>query len=92
VSPPPLTVEQIAELIRGQEPWLDKRGLAQHFACSVSSVENALAEGMPHARIFGRPKFRVSAVEPWLEAHGHLERRANGGATVLAPTKRAGGA
>jgi hypothetical protein len=24
--------------------------------------------------IFGRVKFRVSEVEPWLEAHGHLVR------------------
>ena len=56
------------------EPWLDKRQLAEHFACSVRSIENALAEGVPHARIFGRPKFRPSQVEPWLEAHGFLVR------------------
>ena len=56
------------------EPWLDKRGLASYLACSVRSVETALAEGMPHARIFGRPKFKPSEVEPWLEAHGYLVR------------------
>jgi hypothetical protein len=55
------------------EPWLDKRGLANHLACSIRSIENALAEGMPHATIFGRIKFHVSDVEPWLEEHGHLE-------------------
>ena len=71
----PLTAEQVdqladqlAELLRGSEPWLDKRGLADHLACSVRSIETALAEGMPHAVIFGRPKFQVSEVEPWLEA------------------------
>jgi hypothetical protein len=52
------------------EPWLDKRGLAAHLCCSIRSVETALAEGLPHAVIFGRVKFQVSAVEPWLEAHG----------------------
>jgi hypothetical protein len=57
------------------EPWLDKRRLAAHLSCSVRSVESALAEGCPHAVIFGRPKFRVSEVEPWLERTGHLERR-----------------
>jgi hypothetical protein len=64
-----------------QEPWLDKRGLASHLACSVRSVETALAEGLPHAVIFGRVKFQVSAAEPWLEERGYLVRR-SGGATV----------
>jgi hypothetical protein len=85
VTDPLLTAEQVAELVRGQEPWLDKRGLAEHLACSVRSIQTALAEGMPHAVIFGRCKFRVSEVEPWLEAHGHLVR-AGAVATVLAPT------
>lgn len=56
------------------EPWLDKRQLAAHLACSLRSLEHALAEGMPHAVIFGRIKFRVSEVEPWLQANGHLTR------------------
>ena len=56
------------------EPWLDKTGLAEHLSCSVRSIQTALAEGMPHAVIFGRVKFRVSEVEPWLEAHGRLVR------------------
>lgn len=56
------------------EQWLDKRGLAAHLSCSVRSIQTALTEGMPHAIIFGRVKFRVSQVEPWLEAHGHLAR------------------
>jgi hypothetical protein len=56
------------------EPWLTKRELAEHLKCSVRSIETALAEGMPHAVIFGRVKFRASEVEPWLEDHGHLRR------------------
>ena len=60
------------------EPWLDKRGLAEHLSCSVRSIQTALAEGMPHAIIFGRVKFRVSEVEPWLEARGHLSAQADG--------------
>jgi hypothetical protein len=69
-----LTAEQIAELLRGSEPWLDKRALAQHLSCSIRSIQIALADGMPHAVIFGRCKFRVSEVEPWLEAAGYLVR------------------
>jgi hypothetical protein len=55
--------------------WLDKRALAEHLACSVRSIETAVAEGMPHAVIFGRVKFQIDDVEAWLEAHGHLRRR-----------------
>jgi len=68
-----MTAERYVDA-RELEPWLDKRGLAQHLACSVRSIQTALAEGMPHAIIFGRVKFRVSEVEPWLEARGHLVR------------------
>lgn len=57
------------------EPWLDKRALAAHLGCSVRWVEGRQAEGMPHAVIAGRIKFRASEVEPWLEERGHLERR-----------------
>lgn len=56
------------------ERWLDKRGLAEHLCCSTRSIESAQAEGMPHAIIFGRVKFRVSEVEAWLERTGHLRR------------------
>ena len=73
------------------EPWLDKRRLAEHLACSVRSIETALAEGLPHAVIFGRVKFRVTEVEPWLADHGHLER-VGSSATLGAETKRPGGA
>lgn len=62
------------------EPWLDKRGLAEHLACSVRSIEFAVAAGMPHAIIFGRVKFRASEAEQWLEDTGRLQRR--GGPTV----------
>jgi len=60
--------------------WLDKRGLAHHLACSTRTIELAVNEGMPHAVIFGRLKFRADEVEAWLEHTGHLERR---GATIV---------
>jgi hypothetical protein len=56
------------------EPWLDKRGLAEYLSCSLRSIETALAEGLPSTRIFGRPKFKPSEAEAWLEEHGHLIR------------------
>jgi hypothetical protein len=66
----------------GPEPWLDKRGLAQHLSCSVRSIEHAVAGGLPHAVIFGRVKFQVPTVEAWLEHHGHLIRREGHADTV----------
>jgi hypothetical protein len=85
MTEPRLNAEQIAELLRGSEPWLDKRELARHLCCSVRSIQTALAEGMPHAVIFGRVKCRVSEVEPWLEEHGYLVRHGSDwSSTVIA--------
>jgi hypothetical protein len=69
-----LTLLDAARMIREFEPWLDKHGLAEHLQCSVRSIDTAKAEGMPHAVIFGRVKFRVTEVEPWLEQNGYLKR------------------
>lgn len=57
------------------DPWLDKRGIAQHLACSIRSIEYAMDEGMPHTIIFGRPKFQAAQVETWLAHTGKLEHR-----------------
>jgi hypothetical protein len=57
------------------EPWLDREELAAHLGCSVRWIRYRQAEGMPHALIAGRCKFRASEVEPWLQARGHLERK-----------------
>jgi hypothetical protein len=58
-----------------RSPWLDKRAIAAHLGCSVRSIEYAVADGCPHAIIFGRPKFQIPDVEAWLERTGRLERR-----------------
>lgn len=57
------------------EPWLDKRGIADHLGCKVRWIEYRMAEGLPHAMIAGRIKFRASEVERWLESNGHIERK-----------------
>jgi hypothetical protein len=64
-----LTADELAER------WLDKRALAAHLSCSTRSIELAIVDGMPHAIIFGRAKFRASEVEGWLERTGRLQRR-----------------
>lgn len=56
------------------EPWLDKRGIADHLGCGIRWIEMRVAEGMPSATIAGRRKFRASEVEEWLERAGHLRR------------------
>jgi hypothetical protein len=64
------------------EPWVDKKGLAAHLACSVRSIELAIVEGLPHAIIFGRVKFHASEAEAWLERTGRLQRRGEPADTV----------
>lgn len=56
------------------EPWLTKKELAKQLGCGVRYIEYRQAEGMPHAVIAGRVKFRQSEAEGWLEQHGHLVR------------------
>ena len=63
-----------AELAR-PEPWLDKPAAAKHFGCGVRWLEQRMTEGLPHAIIAGRVKFRASEAERWLESRGHIDRR-----------------
>ena len=63
----------VSEVISIAEPWLTKRELTTFFPMGVRTIERCVAEGMPHNRLFGKVVFRVSAVEPWLIEHGHLE-------------------
>ena len=58
-----------------REPWVHKHALAHHLGCSVRWIEYRLEEGMPHALIAGRVKFRASVVERWLADRGYLEQR-----------------
>lgn len=58
------------------EPWIDKRGIAEFFGCSIRKIETWTAEGMPSAIIAGRRKYRPSECEPWIERAGHLRRTA----------------
>lgn len=57
------------------EPWLDKAAMAEYLGCGERWLEYRAKEGMPHAVIAGRIKFRPSECEPWLEDRGHFERR-----------------
>jgi hypothetical protein len=65
-----------------REPWLTKAAAAEFWGCSERTIEYAMKDGMPYATIFGRPKFRPTECEPWLEANGLLVRV--GGCTVVA--------
>jgi hypothetical protein len=55
--------------------WLDKRGIAAYFGCSIRSINRRMAEGMPHAEIFGKTKFKAAQCEAWLEEQGQLKRK-----------------
>jgi hypothetical protein len=62
-------------VIKFKSGWLDKASIADYFGLSISFIEKRMAEGLPHAVIGRRTKFRVQEVEPWLEEHGYLTRR-----------------
>lgn len=78
--------------VEAAEPWLTKQQLAEHYACGEDGkggdarpIETAMTEGMPHAVIFGRVKFRVSETDRWLEEHGRLRRRGDGKVVPIRP-------
>jgi hypothetical protein len=49
-----------------REPYLTVKDAAKHWGTCERSVRYALAEGMPHDIVFGRPKILASRAEPWL--------------------------
>ena len=61
--------------IVSEEPWLDKRGAADHFAVCTRTIENWMAAGMQHHHYAGRVKLRASEVERWLLETGRIERK-----------------
>ena len=75
-----LIARRVADLVRPEEPWLSYEKLAEHYSCSVRSLVMAKKVGMPFQTIFGRPKFRLSQVDPWLREGGYF---VDGGCTVI---------
>ena len=59
------------------ERWLDEAELVDHFAGAFRSrwLRYRRAEGLPHWRVGGKVRYRLSEVVAWLEEHGHVERR-----------------
>ena len=57
----------VAELIRPEEPYLDKAGIAEYLKCSTRTVELAMRDdGLPYETLFGRSKFKASRVQAWV--------------------------
>jgi hypothetical protein len=50
------------------EPFVTKRQLAAHLACSTKTVERRMAVGLPSIADGKRRLFKISAVERWLKA------------------------
>lgn len=48
------------------ERWFTTQEIADHFGFSTKWVLRRVKEGMPHARIGARLRFKVSQAEPWL--------------------------
>lgn len=71
-------LERMLDIERLREPWLDKHQFAEHLSSSPRWVVAREEEGMPSAMIAGKLKFKVSEAEPWLQEHGHINRRNDG--------------
>lgn len=52
----------------GEIMYLDKKGIAEKFGISVSSVNNYMRQGMPYYRIGSKlVRFDPEEVEKWLK-------------------------
>lgn len=49
------------------EPWVRKPAVAKHLNCTVRHVEKLTAAGMPSIKIGGMRRYRLSAVDAWLD-------------------------
>jgi hypothetical protein len=59
------------------EPFVELDELSDFLGHAVKErwVRARVAEGMPHHLIGGKIRFRLSEALPWLERHGHVQRR-----------------
>jgi len=48
------------------ERWITTQELADHLGFSTKWVQRRVKEGMPHARMGSRHRFKISVVETWL--------------------------
>jgi excisionase family DNA binding protein len=55
-----------AQRFPDQERWLTTREIADHLGFSTKWVLRKVKDGLPHARMGARLRFKVSHVEPWL--------------------------
>jgi hypothetical protein len=80
-----LTAEQLRELVRdavaaalerrepaavGPERLMLRADVAEHFGCSVRTIDSWLRDGAPCTRLglHGSPRFKASELEAWLRA------------------------
>lgn len=52
------------------EPWVSRKELAEHLGVCLKTVDNLVRAGMPSLKLGKSRRFRVSAVEGWLEHRG----------------------
>ena len=48
------------------ERWVTTQELADHLGFSTKGVQRRAKEGMPHAKMGSRLRFKVTLVEQWL--------------------------
>jgi excisionase family DNA binding protein len=67
------TIHNIADARIARNPhlevWLTTAEIADYLGFSTKWVTRRVSEGMPHARMGARLRFKISQVEPWLMNH-----------------------
>ena len=54
------------------EPYVGKRGVCEHFAVGITTVEGWVRDECPSVFLEGRRKFKLSEVEDWLRRSGKI--------------------
>jgi excisionase family DNA binding protein len=63
-------VVQMSKYRQAPEPWLNKRGAANHLGMSVRWVEAKVADaGMPSYLVGGVRLFKASELDDWVRSH-----------------------
>jgi excisionase family DNA binding protein len=63
-------VIQMSRYRQVAEPWLNKRGAANHLGMSVRWVESKVADaGLPSYLVGGARLFKASELDDWVRSH-----------------------
>lgn len=86
--------EMLAEMAPGdgEEPLLDRAGLAERLGCSVGTVDREVGRGMPFVHVGDHKRFSWPDVLAWLRAREEQANANAAGAAAVADAAAGGDA